>query len=289
MPISPPDDDWMRGCRTLVTPTNVDSATTTICLIWEHPIPFLSSLRHLPAEGRMLSLRGQPSKGCTKCRSRKVKCDRTKPVCEKCIKIGHQNCTYSDQFDIILRNQTSQTAERARDKWRSRSKKVLGSSEQALRQHQKVWMEHEQTKHPMEPGTLENLVHQRFFYDWVIPIDRTSAFPSERFFDFLPELYKKAGSGSALSAAVKALAYANYSLRCKSPESVSLAISNCNMAMNLLNQAVEKPTEAFSDESLAAINVLGLYEVCASLNNVADSKSFIKRQVIAVEKTVSKV
>jgi hypothetical protein len=195
------------------------------------------------------------NQGCDKCRSRKVKCDRTKPICQRCEKIGNQSCAYRDQFDSILRNQTSRTAERAREKWRSRSKKVAASSEEPLPADQSPSAQASQSSG--ESGSLDELVHRRFYHDWVIE----NAPPGAHFMEFLPGLYNKAPKDSVLATAMRALAYANYSMRCNSPGTLSLAIANCNTAMSDLNHVIDNPTEAFSDETLAAINLLGLYEV----------------------------
>ncbi|KJZ72389.1 hypothetical protein HIM_08192 [Hirsutella minnesotensis 3608] len=57
---------------------------------------------------------GKPSKGCQMCRSRRIKCDETKPTCKQCSK-SHRICPgYKDEFDLVFRNETQATERRAR-------------------------------------------------------------------------------------------------------------------------------------------------------------------------------
>ncbi|KAH8904583.1 hypothetical protein BR93DRAFT_970520 [Coniochaeta sp. PMI_546] len=56
---------------------------------------------------------GKPSRGCQMCRTRRIKCDETKPTCNQCAK-SHRQCPgYKDEFDLIFRNETKATERRA--------------------------------------------------------------------------------------------------------------------------------------------------------------------------------
>ncbi|KAI2779388.1 hypothetical protein F4815DRAFT_493989 [Daldinia loculata] len=57
---------------------------------------------------------GKPSKGCQMCRTRRIKCDETKPTCNQCTKSRRQCPGYKDEFDLIFRNETQATERRAR-------------------------------------------------------------------------------------------------------------------------------------------------------------------------------
>lgn len=202
-----------------------------------------------------MSSRGQPSKGCTKCRARKVKCDRTSPVCERCQKIGNTACIYRDQFEVRLRDQTSRVAEKAQEKWRSRAKRAASVDEPLIQIHDTAQIL------VSPPDALEDFVYQRFCHDWIIPRDPEQPQFGIQFMEFLPELYSKTPPGSALSAAMAAIAYSNYAQRCKRPEFLPRAIKSSSVAMALLKGAMENPKEAFLDDTLAVVNVLGIYEV----------------------------
>ncbi|KAK4140101.1 uncharacterized protein C8A04DRAFT_32388 [Dichotomopilus funicola] len=56
---------------------------------------------------------GTPSKGCQTCRTRRVKCDETKPTCKQCAKARRDCPGYRDDFDIVLRNENHAARRRA--------------------------------------------------------------------------------------------------------------------------------------------------------------------------------
>ncbi|KAF2972012.1 hypothetical protein GQX73_g1528 [Xylaria multiplex] len=56
---------------------------------------------------------GKPSRGCQMCRTRRIKCDETKPTCNQCAKSRRQCPGYMDDFDLMFRNETKATERRA--------------------------------------------------------------------------------------------------------------------------------------------------------------------------------
>ncbi|KAK3989668.1 hypothetical protein QBC44DRAFT_358970 [Cladorrhinum sp. PSN332] len=56
---------------------------------------------------------GKPSKGCQMCRTRRIKCDETKPTCNQCAKARRQCPGYRDEFDILLRDENRAAERRA--------------------------------------------------------------------------------------------------------------------------------------------------------------------------------
>lgn len=57
---------------------------------------------------------GHPSRACKLCRTRRIKCDETKPHCLKCKKTNRQCPGYRDAFDINLRDETQRTIRKAK-------------------------------------------------------------------------------------------------------------------------------------------------------------------------------
>lgn len=57
---------------------------------------------------------GHPSRACKLCRSRRIKCDETKPHCLKCKKAKRQCPGYRDAFEINLRDETQSTIRKAK-------------------------------------------------------------------------------------------------------------------------------------------------------------------------------
>ncbi|KAF2665004.1 hypothetical protein BT63DRAFT_443311 [Microthyrium microscopicum] len=203
----------------------------------------------------MQSVNGQRSKGCAKCRSRKIKCDLVRPVCSRCTKIGNQDCVYQDQFEIILRDETSRAGERARTKWRSRAKQP----------------------NPTEPSLSpemdipEEKISERFLYDWVLVKTGPTATYGHFFLDYLPDMLERSPKNSILRTAIDALSYVNYAQRCNAPELLPYSFEKCTRALKMLKAMMEKPDEACSDETLTAITLLGLYEAMSSANITANS------------------
>ncbi|RDK43167.1 C6 finger domain protein [Aspergillus phoenicis ATCC 13157] len=57
---------------------------------------------------------GKPSKGCGECRSRKIRCDQTRPTCSQCAK-GNRVCPgYRDQLSLMFRDESQQVIRKAR-------------------------------------------------------------------------------------------------------------------------------------------------------------------------------
>ncbi|PSR85470.1 hypothetical protein BD289DRAFT_482697 [Coniella lustricola] len=56
---------------------------------------------------------GKPSKGCQMCRTRRIKCDETKPACTQCTKTRRTCPGYKDNFDLIFHNETKSIERRA--------------------------------------------------------------------------------------------------------------------------------------------------------------------------------
>ncbi|KAL2170403.1 hypothetical protein VTG60DRAFT_4889 [Thermothelomyces hinnuleus] len=56
---------------------------------------------------------GKPSKGCQMCRTRRIKCDETKPTCNQCAKARRECPGYKDEFDLVLRNENLAAKRRA--------------------------------------------------------------------------------------------------------------------------------------------------------------------------------
>ncbi|KAM7221485.1 hypothetical protein V8F06_003057 [Rhypophila decipiens] len=71
---------------------------------------------------------GQPSRGCQMCRTRRIKCDETRPTCKQCAKSRRQCPGYKDEFDLMLRNETRATERRAQ----RANKKALWQLESAV-------------------------------------------------------------------------------------------------------------------------------------------------------------
>ncbi|KAF2471721.1 uncharacterized protein BDR25DRAFT_324876 [Lindgomyces ingoldianus] len=233
-----------------------------------------------------MSYRGRPSKGCESCRARKVKCDETKPICNRCHKSNH-DCKYRDQSDLLFRNQTAFAAQKAEESWRKRSKSHQraesdGSSyHSSPSTHQSPPSNHSSPRSDLAsdpsasladfnnlsvshslPPDLHRLAYERFLYDWIVleTPNKNSDEPSDAIWDFLPLLYQRSAEGSCLAAVISAISYANFSSRCNAPQALGLAEEHIGKGIKLLQKAIADPKQAGTDETLAAVYLMGVYE-----------------------------
>ncbi|KAF2403388.1 hypothetical protein EJ06DRAFT_519213 [Trichodelitschia bisporula] len=212
-----------------------------------------------------MSGRGRPSKGCSKCRS--SKCDEATPACQRCVK-GSYNCIYRDGFELVLRNQTTATAHRAQQKWRSRAKKdgeldgSQASSPRSVSSPQSAWSGVSFTAIvPLSRVSIQPLVADlachRFFYDYCI-LEEANGFG---FYSYIAPFFWEAPAGSTLHTSVLAAAYANFGARCKSPEGRLKGIAYYTKALKLVTQAMSTPNHRQPLHTLIAITTLGIYEM----------------------------
>ncbi|KAK4192100.1 hypothetical protein QBC35DRAFT_263369 [Podospora australis] len=60
---------------------------------------------------------GKASQGCQSCRTRRIKCDKVRPQCAQCIRIGKQCPGYRDQLSLMFRDESSKVIKRAHAQW----------------------------------------------------------------------------------------------------------------------------------------------------------------------------
>jgi hypothetical protein len=187
-------------------------------------------------------------------------CDELRPICGRCSKSGMiEPCNYPDRADLIFRDQNTQAAREAMEKWRSRStKKSRISSDSDKKTDSGSSQSPPAIASLSNSDDFETVVVQRFFFDWAI----TSKGETVGLLGFMPDLHAGCKPGSLLSKAVKAVAYANYAQRFHAVEARQPAIANCTAALGILQTEMERPADDRVHETLLSIILLGLYEVC---------------------------
>ncbi|KIW18453.1 hypothetical protein PV08_02741 [Exophiala spinifera] len=196
---------------------------------------------------------GKPSKGCQRCRRRKVKCDATKPTCVRCQKAGEQ-CHYRNFDEAIFRNQTSEVVRKF--------KRPLDEHSVAELQPLAVMSSTSSTAsspamYSMPSASVYD-IGANFFFD---------KFMSEKgtFFgdysSWLGQLYSGATSSGLIRTVIEAVglsALFNVSLdlgvQIKSSEQYSKTLA-------ALKLALDDPEQAKSDDTLLAITLLILFEM----------------------------
>ncbi|KAI0455377.1 hypothetical protein F5B21DRAFT_195438 [Xylaria acuta] len=60
---------------------------------------------------------GKASQGCQSCRTRRIKCDKKRPECSQCIRIGKRCPGYRDQLSLLFRDESSKVIQKAHAQW----------------------------------------------------------------------------------------------------------------------------------------------------------------------------
>ncbi|KAI0512578.1 hypothetical protein F5B22DRAFT_297379 [Xylaria bambusicola] len=60
---------------------------------------------------------GKASQGCQSCRTRRIRCDKKRPECSQCIRVGKKCPGYRDQLSLIFRDESSKVIQKAHAQW----------------------------------------------------------------------------------------------------------------------------------------------------------------------------
>ncbi|CAG8954880.1 hypothetical protein HYFRA_00008567 [Hymenoscyphus fraxineus] len=228
---------------------------------------------------------GKPSRGCQMCRTRRIKCDETKPTCNQCAKSRRQCPGYKDDFDLVFRNETQATERRARKA--SNGKK--GNNQIVISSSQPVFntdddgdsfipsgSDKETGMVRLAPMVLSIPVEEQapcyFLENFVVA--STNAVDTPRgYFDFLAPLMKNEGPEDHLTLAFNAASLAALANRPNTRSKLDMkqmAMASYAKALKATNLALQSPTLQKTDQTLAAILMLGFYEtVCTNNTNPA--------------------
>ncbi|KAK4164966.1 putative transcriptional regulatory protein [Cladorrhinum sp. PSN259] len=178
---------------------------------------------------------GKPSRGCRTCRARRIKCDEGKPTCQRCAKSKRECGGYRPEFDIVHRDQTSSTVQKAtRIKTTPRPQKVLAVP---LAQRATCYF-------------ASNFI--------LVPLNINA----HGYMDYLVPLIGAAPQGSALRYAFNACAFALLS-NCAKADAVNLSqlsLREHTIALAQTYTALGHPATATTDATLATVLLLSLYE-----------------------------
>ncbi|CZT08308.1 hypothetical protein WAI453_007314 [Rhynchosporium graminicola] len=228
---------------------------------------------------------GKPSRGCQMCRTRRIKCDETKPTCNQCAKSRRVCPGYKDDFDLVFRNETQATERRAR---RAVNSKRTGSQIVLANQQSSFSISRDETN-PQKSPTLIAPNPDQDMSGTVVPFGVPFVAPSipleqqapcffvsnfviaprqqsRGYFDFLMPMLKNESSDSHLSLAFSAVAMASLANRPNTRGQrmlFSQAIGQYAKALKATNLALQSPVNQKTDSTLAAILMLGFFEVVA--------------------------
>lgn len=234
---------------------------------------------------------GRLSRGCLRCRQRRVRCDEGRPSCQRCI---HRNeiCEgYRDESSLIFRHETEKVIEYSRavqkvtppsykdsshslPRKRSRSANASSASRRSssfssslapeeasvitLRNPQ-PWLKERPAPFqlPLEEQAVDQFIDKYVLY----PCNQTS---SPGFLEHLPCMFKEVNVEGryALRWAVQAAAYADVvSQNQESNTLTSKALKCYGMALKALGESLSTPGKEPDDYDLMTVVVLDIFEV----------------------------
>ncbi|PHH79404.1 hypothetical protein CDD80_4857 [Ophiocordyceps camponoti-rufipedis] len=206
---------------------------------------------------------GKPSRGCQMCRTRRIKCDETKPTCNQCAKSRRQCPGYKDEFDLVFRNETQATKRRAK---KANSKALAlkngrdanaadSSSASSLSPASSTG------RTSLQPGprvALEDQAACHFMSNFVLVPHQGSV---RGFMEFLVPLMKVDRIPQHFRHAFDACALASLNNRVGTGNDLDKdALASYTKALAATFAALRDPDVAKHDATLASVLLLGLFE-----------------------------
>jgi hypothetical protein len=210
-----------------------------------------------------------------------AQCDETKPTCNQCQKSRRQCPGYKDDFDLVFRNETQATERRARravnGKRVSAQMAFAGqqSSFSVLQDGDEIMYEGEGVISPMlNRSTTTDIVASPpsipidqqapcYFISNYVIVPQTGA---RGYFDFLVPMLRHESQDSHLSLAFSAVSLASLANRpsTRGRAIFPQAVAQYTKALKAVNLALQNPAQQKTDQTLAAILMLGFFETIAS-------------------------
>ncbi|KAL3493282.1 hypothetical protein BJX62DRAFT_223946 [Aspergillus germanicus] len=211
---------------------------------------------------------GRRSTGCYTCRQRKVKCDATRPACDRCTKFGRKCGGYSDTFKFKSYNGPSSrepslslsvgseeeltecpTSENSVEAGTSTSMQldIYGTEIDT----QSLYMSPSISSACSDTSSLAYFMHHH-----VVVIHKS---PCGGHLTFLPDLYREKGSEPCLRHAVQSVAYLSLFNRHGAPTLCYQARKQYSLALAALAAAIDTPETAAGDEVFASTLLLSMF------------------------------
>ncbi|KFY44128.1 hypothetical protein V494_01614 [Pseudogymnoascus sp. VKM F-4513 (FW-928)] len=202
-----------------------------------------------------------------------LRCDETKPTCTQCRKSRRECPGYKDDFDLVFRNETQATEKRAKKptskarkaasqapsnrQWNSNAAPpVAGNPNSAL----------VPSSTPAQvPTTLsipvEQVASHYFFTNFVATSDNGASIGLT---DYIIPLANASQSNKHLSLAFSAASLAAFGNRPSGKALLTKAQEQYSKAIRHVNYALRDPVLQKTDETLASVMLLGMYETILS-------------------------
>ncbi|KAL2202621.1 hypothetical protein CC79DRAFT_1372786 [Sarocladium strictum] len=201
-----------------------------------------------------MGYRGKPSAACERCRFRRLRCNLARPSCAACIRADIECGGYRDQPSLAIRDESEQTRQRYRQrkspKKETRHPKPVPASAASSPKDDQLVASYS------FPRTI-NIHVKVLARDYLLS---SYVDPRSRYMSYLAPLLGKCRS-EGLDAAVTAVALASFSNIHASPNTMVKAHAEYASALRQTNKALNDAGQCATDQVLAAVIMLGMFEV----------------------------
>ncbi|OJJ99948.1 hypothetical protein ASPACDRAFT_60764 [Aspergillus aculeatus ATCC 16872] len=225
--------------------------------------------------------RGKPSTGCQNCRTRRIKCDETRPHCRACVRTNRSCPGYLDPFDVMLRDQVAfkrkkrdthvlNAAPASPAKLASLTTSVIAAApETAVSTNvtRADWMDivfdktcniPKSVNLPLE-DTVASLFFSSYLYSPKDPLIR------EGFMEMVPHAYANAQPGSHLKLITLAVSFFSVSAWTGNRSYLRTAEHLCVQAISKTREAIQGGIDRNQDETLMTVLLLLIYEELSAM------------------------
>ncbi|PYI02697.1 putative Zn(II)2Cys6 transcription factor [Aspergillus sclerotiicarbonarius CBS 121057] len=195
--------------------------------------------------------RGKPSTACARCRSRRLKCDRQRPSCSSCLRVSKICTGYRDLVALSFEDQTDEVVGKAR---RRHERQLTGKHESSSRSALATHSVSLATRPISAPIKDDGISYVLTYY-----LGQTHS-NLQSHLSFLRFLLQTSPS-VAITASINAMGLASLANIHSSPRLMLAARQEYSVALSETSAVLADTRRATSDSTLAAILMLGLYEV----------------------------
>ncbi|KAF2806210.1 uncharacterized protein BDZ99DRAFT_573794 [Mytilinidion resinicola] len=194
---------------------------------------------------------GLPSKACSPCRGRRIKCDLSTPACSQCVR-SHRTCFgYRNPVDLLFHDQSEDVACKAqRPKRASQRRKAAESA--IIPKGSPVTL----PSPVFFPISAETQASCFFFSNYPSKSSKTY----KTMYEYIPALYCTESSDSPLVCIVTALGLAGLSYHTDTSGLGTAATAWYDRALRKTNYNLRHGELAKMDQTLLVVLLLGLYE-----------------------------
>ncbi|OJJ42449.1 hypothetical protein ASPZODRAFT_1311720 [Penicilliopsis zonata CBS 506.65] len=197
---------------------------------------------------------GRPSPSCLGCRERRIKqCDRVRPACSQCRRVGRSCTGYRDVDALIFRDENARTRRRALKPLRDQDASAGGGREVALLRADSDM----RLLSPVEDQAL------RFFFTHFASI-RSEHVHSSLFFSGLAD-------NPSLHDAVLSVGLAAMANVTGEKAAMTLAQHKYASSVGVVRRAVQDPTKASPHQTIQIILMLSLFEMVSCPEHAIDA------------------